>query len=184
MWHHPLPLDIIAALISDKNNGGTLTNSDLELAALVLPKATLLDVCPDATMAAPCSGLDNTPTVYWSTWEAFTINLVVADLLRIRALHLKHSPLNPSVFYHPGQENRMADGAPHLFDISDTPFLAHMSAAYLQPQIFWQLCLPQQQLISCVISTLCRKLCNRELLRMHGRRGYTVSGSTSAPPYW
>ena len=38
-------------------------------------------------MAAPRSGLDNTPTVSWSTREAPAINPVVADLLRICALH-------------------------------------------------------------------------------------------------
>ena len=29
MWRHPWPTNIILALISDRNNGGTLTNSDL-----------------------------------------------------------------------------------------------------------------------------------------------------------
>ena len=50
--------------------------------------------------------------------------------------------LNPSVLYHPGQDNRIADDASRLFDISDTPFLAHMSATYPQTQILWHLCPP------------------------------------------
>ena len=86
MWLHPWPPDIIAALILDSNPGGTLTNSKLKLAALVLHEATHLDVCPEANIAAACSGLHNTPTVSWSTWEASTINPVVADLLRIGPL--------------------------------------------------------------------------------------------------
>ena len=53
VWRHPWSPDIIAALVLDKNTGGTLTNSDLELFALVLHKATLLSVYPDANMAAP-----------------------------------------------------------------------------------------------------------------------------------
>ena len=36
VWYHPWPPDIIAAFILDKNTGVTLTNSDFDLAALVL----------------------------------------------------------------------------------------------------------------------------------------------------
>ena len=87
VWRHPCPPNIIKILISDRNPEGILTNYDLELAALVLPEATLLEMCPEATMAAPFSGLDNTPTVSWSAREASAINPVVADLLRIYVLH-------------------------------------------------------------------------------------------------
>ena len=94
-----------------------------------------MEVCPNANMAAPRSRSDNTSTVSWITQEASTISPVVADLLLIRA---RHSRLKKtSVFYHLGQENRTADDASCLFEISDTLFLAHMSATYLQPQIYW-----------------------------------------------
>ena len=131
MWRHPWSPDIIKALITDRNPEGTLTNSDPNPAALVLQEATLLETCPEATMAAPQSGLDNTPTISWSTREASTINPVVADLLHIRTLHSHQFFLNPSVFYHPGMENCMADDASCLFDFSDTPFLAHVSITNL-----------------------------------------------------
>ena len=68
VFRRPWPPNIIETLISDRNPEGILTNYDLELSALVLPEATLLEMCPEATMAAPLSGLDNTPTVSWSTW--------------------------------------------------------------------------------------------------------------------
>ena len=102
VWRHPWPPDIIKEIISDRNPYGTLRNSDLKLNALVLHEATLLETCPEAMMAAPQSGSDNTPTVSWSTQEASTINPVVADLLCIRTLHSCQFFLNPSVFYHPG----------------------------------------------------------------------------------
>ena len=60
-------MDIILALVSDTNPKETLTNSDLNLDALILYEDTLLEACPVATMAATRSGLDNTPTVSWST---------------------------------------------------------------------------------------------------------------------
>ena len=90
-------------------------------------------------MAAPRSGSDNTPTVSWITQEASTTNPMVADLLRIRALHSLQFCFNPSIFYHSVQEDHMVDDASRLFEISDTPFLAHMPVTYLQPQILWQL---------------------------------------------
>ena len=54
VWQHPWPSEIIANLISSTNREGTITNSDLELAALVLHEATLL-------------AADNTLAVSWST---------------------------------------------------------------------------------------------------------------------
>ena len=98
MWRHPWLADIIANLISSPNRELTITNLDLELAALVLHEVSLLAAVPEARMAAPRSGSDNTPTVSWSTKEASTINLVVADLLYIRALHSRQLFLYPSVF--------------------------------------------------------------------------------------
>ena len=74
-------------LLSDKNLGRTLSNSDFELANLVFNKATLLYVCPEVNMSKPRSVFDNTPTVSCCTREASTINLMVADLLCNRALH-------------------------------------------------------------------------------------------------
>ena len=70
-----------------KNIDGNIKNSDRELAALIIHKATLLVAFPTAHMAMPRSGSYNTPTVLWSRREALTTNPVVADLLRIRALH-------------------------------------------------------------------------------------------------
>ena len=61
----------------------------LELSDLVLHEAILLSADPEARMAAPVSGSDNTLTVSWSTREASTIEPGVADLIRIRVLHLR-----------------------------------------------------------------------------------------------
>ena len=67
VWRHPWPAYIIANLVSSKNREGMISNSNLELAALVIHEATLLVAVPDARLAAPRPGYDNTPTVSWST---------------------------------------------------------------------------------------------------------------------
>ena len=98
VWQNPWPPYIVASLLSSANPQGTITNSNLKLAALVLQEAAFLKAVHKTRMAAPRSGSDNTLTVSWSTHEAFMINPVVADLLRICALHSKDFFLNPSVF--------------------------------------------------------------------------------------
>ena len=69
-----------------------------------------------------------------------------------------------------------------LFDLSDTTFLAHMCATYLQAQIAWQFPPLKKKLLSCVIFKLPMKLCKREIHKMLGSRGCADSGETSAPP--
>ena len=103
--------DIRTDLVSFDNLQGRITNSDLELAALVLQEATFPFICHSPTWRDPFTGSDNTPTVAWSFQESSTINPVVADLLRIRSLVNRQFCITPSVFYHPGHLNTMADDA-------------------------------------------------------------------------
>ena len=91
------------------------------------------------------------------------INPVVADLLCLHALHLRQFFLNPSVFYHLGIENCMANDTSCMFELSNTSLLAHMSAAFPQLQSSWQLSLLPPDLLSCMISTLRRNPCKQGL---------------------
>ena len=103
MWRRPWPPYIINNLILAINPEGQLTNSNLEITALILHKATLPTAVPEERMAAPRSGSDNTPTVSGSTRKDFMINLVVDDLLCIHTHYSRQFFLNPPVFYHLGQ---------------------------------------------------------------------------------
>ena len=122
VWRHPWLADIISKLVPSTNREGMVTNSDPELAAIVLYEATLLAAVPDDRLAAPCSGSDNNPAVSWIKKEALTINPVITDLLRLHALHLRQFFLHPSIFYHPGTKNRMADNASRLLNFLTPPF--------------------------------------------------------------
>ena len=115
-------------LVLDNNPGENLSNSNLKLADLFLPGDTLLEVCPEENMVAPRPGLDNTPIVLCSKREASIINLLLVDLLCTHALPSRQFCLNPSVLYHPVQENFMDDDASCLFDLTETTFLAYMFA--------------------------------------------------------
>ena len=70
-------------MVSSTNPQGTITNSDLDLAALILQETTLLEAVLKDRMAELRSGYDNTPIVSWSTCEAYMINPVVSYLLHI-----------------------------------------------------------------------------------------------------
>ena len=182
MCRRPWPPYIINNLILAINPEGQLTNSNIEITALILHKATLPTAVTEERMAAPRSGSYNIPTVSWSTRKAFTINLVVDDFLYIHTLYSRQFFLNPPVFCHLGQENCMTYDASHLFGLPDTSFLAHVSVAVPQPLSLGHFFPLPLELFSCVMYKLRRKPCKRALLRMQDSRGCTSSGRAYAPP--
>ena len=109
------------------------------------------------------------------------INPVVMDLLHIRAPHSRFL-LNPSIFYHPEQENCMSYDAYCLLSLSDAYFITHMSVAYPQLHGSWQISPLPPELVSYMISMLRRKPCDPELLRMRESRVCIGSGTTYVLP--
>ena len=99
----------MADLVSSDNPQGRMTNSDIELAALVLQEATFPFVRTNLTWRDPFTGSDNTPTVARTFQEASTVNLVVADLICLWSLANLQFNMTPSVLYHPVTQNTMAD---------------------------------------------------------------------------
>ena len=79
----------------------------------------------------------------------------MADLLRIRSILNRQSTINPSVFYHPGLRNTMADDVLRRFDLNRDSFLSFFTCKY-QPQFpcSWKLCHPPKEFISSVIYDL------------------------------
>ena len=76
----------------------------------------------------------------------------------------------------------MADDALRLFNLSDTSFITHVSVTYPQLHGWWQISPPPPELLSCVISTLLRKLCKQAILSMQDSRGCIGIGLTYVPP--
>ena len=67
VWRLQWPLDITAAVVSESNPTGTLTNSDLEMAAIVLHLNTLECLAPTLRHKQVFVHSDNTPSVAWLT---------------------------------------------------------------------------------------------------------------------
>jgi hypothetical protein len=80
------PKDIKDRLISEKNPTGTITNSDLEMAGLLLLFLVMEEVCAFEATAHVALFSDNSPTVHWVRRMAAKGSLVAGQLLRALAL--------------------------------------------------------------------------------------------------
>ena len=102
VWRLTWLEDIRSDLVSTDNPHGRITNSDLELAAMVLQEVTFTFVSANLEWRSPFTGSNNTPTDTWTFREASTVNPVVADLLCLRSLFNIQFKITPSGFYHQG----------------------------------------------------------------------------------
>ncbi len=152
LWREPFSAAIQQALISYDNPTGTLTNSDLELAGTIMHQAVLADhaVVLGETAHTLC---DNTPAVAWRDSGSSTTTAAHAYLLRLAALQRKKQRCNHRISHISGEDNRMADDASRLWNLSDAELLTHFNSTYPQKQS-WELCPTSRQLSSVLTSML------------------------------
>jgi hypothetical protein len=115
VWREAFPHDITTNVISDDNPAGSITNSDLKLAAEVLAIGVILEEAPTIRHAPLGTLCDNTPTVSWVVKMASKLSTPTAGrLLRGLAsmLHCHHAGRLTTV-HVPGPKNVMADIASH-----------------------------------------------------------------------
>jgi hypothetical protein len=164
VWRLEWPADIFASYKEKR-----LTNSDLEMAGLVLHFLVLERLTKMFRIHTEIYS-DNTPTVSWSTKMAAKATTPIAGRL-IRALALRQRVVEsalPAVKHWPGTLNTHADVASRSFQVfehgplkgtpsvSDSDFLTSFAFTFpLPPQkTLWQLVPPPPELSSNVISTL------------------------------
>ena len=160
VWRLPWPEDIVADLVTWENPTGGITNSDLELVALLLQESSFPLACSRDAWHAPLTGSGNTPAVSWCFRESSTLNLVMADLLCVRSEMNSRALLTPPFFYHPGTLNTMVDDASRRFDLSGNNLISFFRSKYRPSHSvgLWTLCHPPTKITSCVISVLRRKM--------------------------
>ena len=104
------PPDITGELISDTNPTGSLTNSDLEMAGLLLLWMVMEEVCPHLAGAHIALFSDNSPTVHWVHRMAAKQSKVAMQLIRALALRLQVTQASPLTPLHiSGIHNAMTD---------------------------------------------------------------------------
>jgi hypothetical protein len=102
LWTARLDPEIVKKLISFFNPRGTVTNSDLELAA-DLVQHDMAAQAFDIQERTISSGSDNKPTIAWQTKGSTTTTSAPAYLLRLQALHQRFHRYHSSAFFVPGK---------------------------------------------------------------------------------
>ena len=174
VWRVQWPKDITDAIVSSSNPQGTVTNSDLEMAGVLLHESVLETTVGAAAMvgAQTAIGCDNSPAVSWTTRMATRSESHIAfRLLRGLAMRQRHTRSGPPAIFHvAGVQNTLADVASrpltgvashfHLLEkhpsaMCPQTFLTLFDSSYPLPQKQrWRNVQPPSGLWSNVISTL------------------------------
>jgi hypothetical protein len=152
----PFPYHIQQRLVSATNPKGTITNSDLELAAIITGATTVSSITPTYHPLLLCAS-DNTPAVAWTTKGSTSSTGLNAHLLRWLAHVCRTSHFDLRVIATPGTSNTIADFCSRSFHLSDQDFLTDLNARFpIHPS--WQLVHPTNTTTSDVTSALLCKM--------------------------
>ena len=118
VWRMQWPADITKNIVSFSNPKGTITNSDLEMAGVLLAWLVLEQIAPKSlqfsTVGIFC---DNTPAVSWSNRLQSSKSVVAGHLLRVLALRQHTHRSSPCLTVSiAGVLNIMADQASRSFE--------------------------------------------------------------------
>ena len=164
VWRVPWPQDIKDQVVSFDNPTGTITNSDLEMAGLLL-HYLVLENLTDLKHVHVAAWCDNTPTVSWANKLNSAKSRVAARLVRALSLRIQVNEASPLITVSiAGTDNVMADVASRAFgsqatDIIDTAdddvFLHDFSHRFPLPQgDSWTMFRLPNKVCSLVISEL------------------------------
>jgi hypothetical protein len=184
VWRVAFPPEISSQVVSDSNPAGSLTNSDLEMAA-VLMQYMILQQVTDMTHKRAGTLSDNTPTIAWSTCMADrSKSLTAGHLLRGLAAIQRETQAGPYTMGSvTGKKNQMADIALRSFHIPlDSSFLTHFITTFPLPQRqSWKIVHLTPEQTSNVISTLGGKRLVLPQWTKHYARRIGRAGLISAP---
>ena len=110
VFRYEWPEEIKRDIVTMKNRRGGVTNSDLEMAGLLMTWLVMEEVCGNLRERRVAVFSDNDPTVSWIRRLASRHSVVAARLVRAVALRMKIKGACPITPVHiPGSENAMTD---------------------------------------------------------------------------
>ena len=173
LWRAEFPLNIQTALVSTDNPLGTITNSDLELAAQIAHQDILVQQhdCRERTIGTLTN---NIPTRSWQRKGSTTTLGPAAYLLRLNALHQRHYRYLSLPDYIPGPVNAMADDTSRLWALTDNALLAHFNLSYPQHKPWQMLHLRPEMLSALVMALQCKR--SEPALFLHAHDPKTLRG--------
>jgi hypothetical protein len=142
-------------LVASENTTGSVSISDLELAATVAQSDVLCQLV-DVTGRTTHTVHDNMAKVWWRKKGSTTTMGPAAYLLRLQAIHQRHHRYLPQQDFIPGKVNLMADLTTRSWEISDSTLLSIFNLRFPQTQP-WTLCTLRKQIVSALTSALLRK---------------------------
>jgi hypothetical protein len=183
LWRAEFPPEVQATLITESNATGTVTNSDLELAAQIAQQDILVQQhdCRERTVSTLT---DNIPARSWQRKGSTTTLGPAAYLLRLNALHQRHYRYLGLSDYIPGPVNSMADDASRLWHHTDTALLHHFNLQYPQNKPWKLLHLRPEMLSALTMALLCKRCDPALFLPGHYQRTKPgFDGATIAKAY-
>ena len=152
VWHVEWPDSIKRQLITTENPNGTISNSDLEFAGVLLHLQALVQYC-DVQERTIFSKTDNLNALFWQQKGSATTNACPSHLLRLFGLHQRFHRYVPRFDYLSGPSNPLADALSRLFNLPNNALLTHLKSLFPQKQHFQMLRL-KLSVVSSVISAL------------------------------
>ncbi len=122
IWRAPFSPPIRQALATADNPTGSITNSDLELTAL-LTGVALGTMIPTSTCHVLHCTIDNTPALAWSTRGSTSSNAPPAYLLRLHSQLARQRDFTLRSVFTPGMTSTLADFCSHSFHMADGDLL-------------------------------------------------------------
>ena len=182
------PRDISDSIVSDNNPTGTITNSDLELAGLLMLWLVMEEVC-DVQDAHVALFSDNSPTVHWVQRLAAKHSHVAMQLIRALALRLQLAGASPLTPMHiAGVNNSLTDIPSRSFGSdaawyckTDTQLLTLFNKTFPLPnQASWTVFRVSSRIAMRVISILRMKAFTADEWRRLPEKGKLI-GSVGSP---
>ena len=174
------PNDIKADLNTEKNPTGSITNSDLECAGLLMLFLIMEDVCEFKSGSHAALFSDNQPTFSWVDRLASKSSEVAGQLIRALALRLSMSGVSPLTTLHvKGTENAMTDipsrswGSVPKWHCKTCDDLLHLfnKTFPLPEQASWTVYSPSKEITMRVLSVLRTKRIGMDEWRRLPKRG-------------
>jgi hypothetical protein len=165
---------------TNSGEGGRLTNSDLEMAGLLLLFLVMEDVCKLQPGAHVALFSDNSPTVSWVRKMAAKGSKVADQLLRALALRLKQRHVSPLTPLHvAGKKNAMTDIPSRSFGSeakwhckTDNELLTLFNNSFPLPnQSSWTVYRPSSAITSRIMSVLANEVLEMDEWRRLPRPG-------------
>ena len=165
---------------------GILTNSDLELAGMVVLFLVIEAVCPCLKHKHVALFNDNTPAVGWTDRMASKQSRTAGGLLRALAFRMRHHRVSPLTPLHiRGIHNSISDipsrsfgGTKKWHFPNDNDFLTFFNSQFpLNNQISWQLFRLSDELSSRVISALQTGATEMDVWRRLPPLGTSIGGT-------